>query len=151
MGMARYKFHLNKFSMGFHQKKLADLSQILGRFRSIYKWNELEQSQIFCLLSIFGGIILFLVPLRYLFSAAVFGIFFKHSPWRSDKEKTEKGAVDRYFESIPPDIPQVDSDSEDEQEDTNADATNGEENESFIDRIKRIRKNTNTSSDDTDS
>merc|ERR1712228_987461 len=73
--MARYKFHLNKFSMGFHQKKLADFSIIFGRFRTIYKWQTIEQSQIVCLLSIFGGIILIFVPLRYVFSVSIFGLF----------------------------------------------------------------------------
>ena len=148
--MARYKFHLNKFSMGFHQKKLADISVFLGRFRTIYKWQEVHQSQIFCLCSIFLGVALIFIPLRYVFAVSVFGLFFKDNPWRSDKQKRKKGVIDRYLESIPPDIPEIDSDNE-EEDDEESNEQGSEEEESFINRIRRRGKGSkNTSSEDTD-
>ena len=151
--MARYKFHLVHFEMGFHQKTLADFSVILGRFRTIYKWEKLEKSQIFCLFSIFLGLALIFIPLRYVFAVSVFGLFFKHNPWRSEKEKMSKGIIDRYIESIPPSIPEIDSDRDEDDEEERE--SNGE-NESFLKRMKRkgssgLAGRKNTSSDDTDS
>lgn len=119
---ARYQFSMTRFSMGFHQKKLADISVILGRFRTIYKWDQEDKSQIFCLFSLALGIALMLVSLRSVFSVVVFSIFFKHNPWRAERNRKSKGMVDRYWESIQPDIPTVDDDDA-------SDAENGEEQE----------------------
>eukprot|EP00483_Globobulimina_turgida_P004791 UN04800 len=116
--VARYKFYYNRFSMGFHQKKIKVLSIFLGRFRTIYKWQKVEKSQLFCLISIFIGVFLMVTPLRYVFAIVVFALFFKHSPFkRQSNDYEKKGIIDTYFESIPPDIPQVDSESDNEDSD----------------------------------
>jgi len=117
---ARHQFSMTRFSMGFHQKKLADLSVFLGRFRTIYKWDHEDKSQKFCLLSLGLGIVLLVTSLRFVFSVIVFGRFFSHNPWRSERKRKSKGQWDRYFESIPPDIPAVDSDSGSDAEDDGA-------------------------------
>ena len=130
---ARHQFTMTRFSMGFHQKKLADLSVFLGRFRTIYKWDQEDKSQIFCLFSLALGIALMVAPLRLVFSAVTFSLFFKHNPWRADRKKVEKGMVDRYLESIAPDIPDVDSDSgsdgEDEDEEEAKERMDGDDEE----------------------
>merc|ERR1719410_1051458 len=97
-----------------------------------------------------------IVPLRYVFAVCVFALFFKHNPWRSEKEKRKQGVVDKYFESIPPDIPEIDSDDErDSNDDADTDGNNQSEDESFIEKMKRIRRGgcdgrKNMSSDDTE-
>lgn len=88
---ARHQFSMTRFSMGFHQKKLVDLSVFLGRFRTIYKWDLEEKSQIFCLLSLGLGTALLWLPLRLVFSVCVLGLFFKHNPWRAERDRTSKG------------------------------------------------------------
>jgi len=110
--MARRNFEVTRFSMGFHQKKLADFSIFLGRFRTIYKWRDEGKSQIFTLLSLSGGIALWFFSLRSVFAVAVAALFWKHNPWRSERARESKGVVDRYFEGIEPDIPAVDSDDD---------------------------------------
>ena len=117
--------------MGFQQKKLADLSEWLGRFRAIYKWKEEEKSQIFCLCSIFLGILLWLSSLRFIFSIGVFGLMFKHSPFRRDDQRNSKGMIDRYFEAITPDIPQIDDeDGDGEEDEDDDDSSDNQEEES---------------------
>ena len=148
--VARYEYYKNTFKMGFEQKKLADLSVFLGRFRTIYKWEQEEKSQIFCLLNIFLGILLWIAPLRYVFAICVFGLMFKHSPFKREK-KEKKGMVDRYLESIPPDIPDVDSDSDSgNDEDSSENSGDGDDddddpqnNTRINGKIKRIRRRVN--------
>eukprot|EP01084_Bolivina_argentea_P026684 49659_1 len=99
--VARYKFYYNTFTMGFHQKKLKVLSVFIGRFRTIYKWDKIDKSQIFCLFNIFLGISLIFTPLKYIFAIVVFGLFFKHSPFKNKNKKKKKsvraGGGERVF------------------------------------------------------
>jgi len=147
----KYNYYKSTFVMGFQQKKLADLSVFLGRIRTIYKWDKQDQSQIFCLLSLFLGIFLWIAPLKYVFALCVFGLMFKESPFRSEHAKKKKGIVDRFIYSIPPDIPDVDDsdsdtdseeddDDEEEQSEPNTDANHSDDSLPSSAKKRKMKK-----------
>lgn len=108
-----------KFSLGIHQKKLKRLGILLGKCRALYLWNirNIDQSQLVCVLSFMIGILLCFISMRAIFVIIVCGVFFKYSPFRNSKRRKYRmvdhdGPIDHFFNSVEPDLPEVDDDDD---------------------------------------
>ena len=98
---------------------------IFGKIRTLYFWKSPSKTRVFCFVCCVGGLILAIIPFKFVISFGTFVIFKKFYPLRISK----KDMLDRFWENIDPDIPKTSSDNNDK----NENEENGSDNDGVED------------------